>query len=210
MIRLLVADDHALLRESLREKLSQCADIQIVGEADSLQSVTKKMESDCPDVLLLDVKLSDGNAFTILPELRARWPRCKVIILTMYDHVRYVQHAMDLGAHGFVVKGDSFDDLLRAVRTVAKGQTYLSASLRSRWEAARRGRKKFGSLESLSAREFQVLVLIGSGLSCKEIAAQLNLSEKSVTTYRARIMKKLSLANNAELIRLALESGLAE
>lgn len=210
MIRLLIADDHALLRESLREKLSQCADIQVVGEAASLQAVAKKMESDCPDVLLLDVKLSDGNALSILSDLRARWPRCKVVILTMYDHIRYVQHAMDLGAHGFVVKGDSFSDLLRAVRMVAKGQTYLSASLRGRWETARRGRKKFGSLEALSAREFQVLVMIGSGLSCKEIAAQLNLSEKSITTYRARIMKKLSLSNKAELIRLALESGLAE
>jgi DNA-binding NarL/FixJ family response regulator len=210
MIRVLIADDHALLRESLKEKLMKCPDFQVVGEISTLAGLPSKIAVAQPDVVLLDLKLSDGNALSILSDLRKRWPSCKVVILTMYDHVRYVQHAMEVGVDGFVVKGDSFEELLRAIRSAVKGQPYVSASMRARWDAARKRRRKFGSLESLSAREFQVLVLLGAGLSCKEIAAQLNVSEKSVTTYRARIMKKLSLSNKADLIRLVFEAGLAE
>lgn len=210
MIRVLIADDHALLRESLKEKLMRCPGIQVAGECGRLEEVQKKLAAEKPDVLLLDLKLSDGNALSSLPLLRAKHPSCRIVILTMYDHVRYVQHAMEMKADAFVVKGDSFDELLRAIRSVMKGQTYISSSMRPRWDAVRQRRRKFGSLQSLSAREFQVLVLLGSGAGGKEIAAQLNISEKSVTTYQSRIMRKLSLSNKTDLIRVALESGLVE
>lgn len=210
MIRVLIADDHALLRESLKEKLAKCPDIEVVGEAGRLEDLSKKVAASKPDVLLLDLKLSDGNALSALSDLRAKHPSCKVVILTMYDHVRYVQHAMEIGVDGFVIKGDSFEELLHAIRSAQRGQSYISSTMRERWEAARKKRRKFGSLESLSAREFQVLVLLGGGSSCKEIAAQLDLSEKSITTYQARIMKKLCLSSKADLIRLALEAGLVE
>lgn len=210
MIRLFLADDHELLRETLRDKFAHCRDIRLVGEAGSLQSLMKTIQSAAPDVLLLDVKLADGNALSAVPPIKAMLPSCKIVILTMYDHPRYASHAMELGADGFVVKGDSFEELLRAVHGVAKGAQHLSNTMRSRMTPLAIGRKKRGVVESLSPREFQVLLLLAGGMGCKQIAAQLEVSEKSVTTYRARILSKLGLSNNAELIRFALEAGLVE
>jgi DNA-binding NarL/FixJ family response regulator len=129
----------------------------------------------------------------------------------MYDHVRYALHALESGADGFVVKGSPFQELVQAVRDVHRGQTYISTSMAPKLaDRLRKKDKKDVSLDALSQREFEVFTLLSSGLSVKEAASQIGISEKTVTTYRARLMEKMNLSNKADLIRVALESGLLE
>ena len=210
MIRLMLADDHAMLREGLRSKLGGSPDIEVVGEAGSAKELTTKIASLKPSVIILDMKLPDANGVTLIRQIKIDQPNCKIIVLTMYDHVRYAVHALESGADGFVVKGAPFEDLLQAIHTVAGNSTYVSPAMASKLASHLKRGKRKGSLESLSQREFEVLILLGNGLSVKEIAYQLGVSEKSVTTYRARVMEKLQMANKTDLIRYAIESGLIE
>ena len=210
MIRLMLVDDHAMLREGLRSKFAACDDVEIVGEASTAGELRKKLEEAKPTVIILDMKLPDENGVTLMQQIRASHPNCKIVILTMYDHVRYAVHALESGADGFVVKGAPFEELLRAVRTVAQNDTFVSPTMASKLVGHLKKGKRKGSLESLSQREFQVLILLGNGLAVKEIAYQLGVSEKSVTTYRARVMEKLQLQHKADLIRYAIETGLVE
>ncbi len=210
MIRLMLADDHAMLREGLRSKFENCRDVTVVGEAASAQELMSVLPNNKPDVLILDVKLPDGNGVTLISQIRTIHPPCKIVILTMYDHVRYAIHALESGADGFVVKGAPFEELLQAVRTVSTNGTFISSIMAPKLLGHLKKGKRKGSLESLSQREFEVLILLGNGLGVKEIAHQLGVSEKSVTTYRSRLLEKLQLDNKADLIRYALEAGLVE
>lgn len=210
MIRLMLVDDHAMLREGLRDKFKDCGDVECAGEASTAAGLLSSLDSVKPAVVILDLKLPDANGVTLIRQIKDKLPECRVVVLTMYDHPRYASHALESGADGFVVKGAPFEELLTAIRTVTDGRTFVSPSLESKLVARLKGRKRKGSLESLSEREFQVLILIGNGLAVKEIAYQLGLSEKSITTYRARLMEKLQLPNRADLIRFAIEAGLVE
>jgi DNA-binding NarL/FixJ family response regulator len=210
MIRLMLADDHAMLREGLRSKLANSPDIEIVGEAGCAKELTASIASLKPSVIILDLKLPDANGVTLIRQIKSALPHCKIVVLTMYDHVRYAVHALESGADGFVVKGAPFEELLQAIHAVMSGNTFVSSSMASKLAGHLKRGKRKGSLESLSQREFEVLILLGNGLSVKEIAYQLGVSEKSVTTYRARVMDKLQMANKTDLIRYAIESGLIE
>lgn len=211
MIKLMLADDHAMLREGLRSKFAGNSDVEVVGEAASGKELLAKIPTVKPAVIILDMKLPDANGVTLIRQIKNNLPNCRIVVLTMYDHVRYAVHALESGADGFVVKGAPFEELLQAVRTVSSGNTFVSSTMASKLAGhLKRGGKRKGSLESLSQREFEVLILLGNGLSVKEIAYQLGVSEKSVTTYRARVMEKLQMANKTDLIRYAIESGLIE
>jgi DNA-binding NarL/FixJ family response regulator len=145
---------------------------------------------------------------TLLPQIRHVCPGCKIVILTMYDHVRYASQTLKNGASGFVVKGSPFEELLQAVREVHRNRTFICAAMKDRVAVQKpRGRRQ-DELSELSSREFEVLILLGNGLAMKEIAAQLHVSGKSVDTYRARIQKKLQLKSKTDLIRYTLEKGL--
>ncbi len=210
MIKLMLADDHAMLREGLRSKFEACQDVEVVGEAGSAKELMGKLDAAKPGVIILDMKLPDANGITLINQIKAILSNCKIVVLTMYDHVRYALHALESGADGFVVKGAPFEELLQAVRNVAGNNTFISSGMASKLVSHLKRGKRKGSLESLSQREFEVLILLGNGLSVKEIAFQLGVSEKSVTTYRARVMEKLQLSNKADLIRYAIEAGLIE
>jgi len=210
MIRLMLVDDHAMLREGLRSKLAGSPDIEVVGEASSAKELMATIDTLKPSVMILDLKLPDANGVTLIRQVKTSLPSCKIVVLTMYDHVRYAVHALGSGADGFVVKGAPFEELLQAIRTVTNNNTYISTGMATKLASHMKRGKRKGSLESLSQREFEVLILLGNGLSIKEIAHQLGVSEKSVTTYRARVMEKLQMANKSDLIRYAIESGLIE
>jgi len=210
MIRLMLVDDHEMLREGLRSKFASCPDIDLVGEAGTAAELEQKFDKAKPNVLILDMKLPDANGVTLLQRIKNKYPHCKIVILTMYDHVRYAVHSIEGGADGFVVKGAPFEELLQAVRTVAKNGTFVSPLMAAKLVGHLKKGKHKGSLESLSEREFQVLILLGNGLAVKEIAYQLGVSEKSVSTYRSRLTEKLELAHKADLIRFAIEAGLVE
>jgi DNA-binding NarL/FixJ family response regulator len=210
MIRLMLADDHAMLREGLRSKFDVFSDIKVTGEAGSAKELLEQLKKTPSDVVILDIKLPDANGIFVMQQIKTEHPSCKVIILTMYDHVRYALNALSSGADGFVVKGAPFEELLQAVRDVAANKTFVSSDMASKLlSRVKRDQPKL-PLDTLSQREFEVLTLLSSGLSIKEAAAQLNVSEKSIGTYRMRIMEKLDLSNKADLIRFALESGLLE
>jgi DNA-binding NarL/FixJ family response regulator len=210
MIRVMLVDDHAMLREGIKSKLAGIHDLEVVGEAASAAELMKLIGPARPDVLVLDLKLPDANGVTLIQQIRTAKPNCKIVVLTMYDHPRYAVHALESGADGFVVKGSPFEELLQALKSVASGQSYISPCMAAKLVGHMKKGKRKGSLESLSQREFQVLILMGNGLAVKEIASQLGVSEKSVTTYRARVMEKLELSHKADLIRYALEAGLVE
>jgi len=210
MIRVLIADDHAMFRDGLKSKFATQADFSVAGDVGSGEEVLAFLRRQRVDVITLDVKLPDGSGVTLMKRIKGEHPGCKVVILTMYDHVRYALHALENGADGFVVKGSAFEELAKAVRSVMNHQTYVSSDMAPKLADRFRSRKPSVSLDLLSEREFEVLTALSQGLSVKETAHQLGVSEKTVTTYRSRIMEKLNISNRAELIRLAIEAGLVE
>ena len=210
MSKLVIVDDHAMLREGLKSKFSECADIEVVGEAGSCEELFALLGQQHADVVLLDIKLPDCNGVGAIQRIKAAHPRCKVVILTMYDHVRYALHALESGADGYIVKGSPFEELIQAVRDVRRNRTYVSAAVAPKLiDRFKRGKHKT-SLDALSPREFESLTILSSGLSLKEAAERMGVSEKTVSTYRARFMEKLNLSNNTDLIRFALETGLLD
>lgn len=210
MIKLMLVDDHAMLREGLRSKFDECADIEVVGEAENATEVMNVLAKVRPDVLIIDIKLPDANGITLMQKIKSNLPQSKVVVLTMYDHVRYALHALECGADGFIVKGSPFEELLKAVREVRHNKTYVSSTIAPKLIDRFKKDQQKTSLDSLSPREFEALTMLSSGLSLKEAATRMGVSEKTVSTYRARFMEKLHLANNTDLVRFALEAGLLE
>ena len=210
MIRIILADDHAMLRQGLRTIFDACEDIRVIGEAGRAADLFTLLKSAPADVVILDIKFPDANGLQVMEQIKKKHPGCKVIMLTMCDHVRYASQALKNGAHGFVVKGAPFAELLRAVRDVAAGKTFVSSDMAAKLREQNNRKKTATPVDALSRREFEVLTLLSGGMAAKEAAAQLGVSEKSITTYRARVMQKLNLSNKTDLIRFALESGLLE
>ena len=207
MIQLMLVDDHAMLLEGLARQFSDRKDIQVVGRASTGQQALQQAAELQPDVMTLDVSLPDVNGINLVTHLKERLPKLRILVLTMYDHERYAASALEAGADGFLAKGAPFEELERAVREVAAGRRYLSDALseklKARWAGAGRG-----PLSRLSEREFAVLTALSRGKSLKEVADELGISDKTVSTYRARLMKKLDLKSGSDLVRFALEHGL--
>lgn len=207
MIQLMLVDDHAMLLEGLARQFSDRKDIKVVGRASSGQQALQRATELEPDVMTLDVSLPDINGINLVTHLKERLPKLRILVLTMYDHERYAASALEAGADGFLAKGAPFEELERAVREVAAGRRYLSDALseklKARWAGAGRG-----PLSRLSEREFAVLTALSRGKSLKEVADELGISDKTVSTYRARLMKKLDLKSGSDLVRFALEHGL--
>ncbi len=207
MIQLMLVDDHAMLLEGLARQFSDRKDIKVVGRASSGQQALQRATELEPDVMTLDVSLPDINGINLVTHLKERLPKLRILVLTMYDHERYAASALEAGADGFLAKGAPFEELERAVREVAAGRRYLSGALseklKARWAGSGRG-----PLSRLSEREFAVLTALSRGKSLKEVADELGISDKTVSTYRARLMKKLDLKSGSDLVRFALEHGL--
>ena len=209
MINIMLVDDHAILRQGLKRSFQDCSDITVVGEAGSGDELLKSLAKCRPHVILLDINLPDANGPSLIQQIKKILPGCKVVVLTMYGHVRYAVDALGNGADGFVLKGSSYNELLGAVRAVARGKSYICTELASELIGRIKKPEKSG-LESLSAREFEALTLIGRGMSLKEAGAQMGISEKTVGTYQTRLMEKLNLSNKTDLVRLALQAGIIE
>lgn len=210
MITLVLADDHAMLREGLRRKFEDIREFRVAGEAGSAAELEVLLRKHPPDVLLLDNKLPDANGTALIPKIKQQAPRTRVIVLTMYNHVRYAVHALESGADGFMVKGAPFEELVQSVRAVHAGRTYVCTELASQLMGRFRRPHASQSIDALSPREFEVFTMLSSGMSMKEIADRMGINEKTIATYRTRLMEKLNLDTNTDLVRFALESGLVE
>jgi two-component system invasion response regulator UvrY len=210
MIKVLVADDHAVVRRGLVQILTEASDMVVVGEASTGREVLQAVRKHDYDVLVLDIAMPEGGGLEVLQQLQTLKPDLRVLILSMYPERQYAVRALKTGAAGYLTKESVPDELIAAIRKVARGGKYVSQSLAEQLASELRGEVEKEPHETLSDREYQVMTLLAAGESIADIATELSLSVKTVSTYRARILDKLNLKSTAEIIRYALEHGLVE
>jgi two-component system response regulator NreC len=203
-IRVVLADDHALMRRSLRLLLDNEEGVEVIAEADDLRSVMRHVHGHLPHVLVLDLGMPNGSSIEAIRRLREQAPSTEIVVLTMEDSPVFAREALDAGAIGFVLKDFADTELPQAVRSAARGEQYFSQRVAARLESLRRS----VSDNELTARETEVVRLIALGHTSVEIARKLHLSRRTVETHRARIHRKLGLGTRAALVRYALRRGL--
>ena len=209
-IRVLIADDHAIVRQGLRQILSDTPDLTVAGEAENGVQAVQMVRAGEWDVVLMDVSMPDRNGIDALKIIKKEFPRLPVLILSMYPEEQYAIRALKAGAAGYLTKQSAPELLVTAIRQVASGKRYVSPSLAEELANAIGEDTERPPHEKLSDREYQTLCMIASGKTPTEIAEALNLSVKTVSVYRARLLEKMNLRNNAELTHYGLKHGLAE
>jgi DNA-binding NarL/FixJ family response regulator len=208
MITVLIADDHDIVREGVKQIVSETNDISIGGEARTAAETLEQIRRRKWDVVILDLNLPDRPGLDVLPMIREIAPHTPVLILTMHQHASYAARALKAGATGYVSKDSAREHLIAAIRRLARGERFLSPAFAEAlafeiMDSGGRARH-----ESLSEREFQILCMIAAGKPPRAIAAELNVSVKTVGTHRARLLQKMGLKNNAELVQYAIEHQL--
>jgi two-component system response regulator NreC len=209
-IRVLVVDDHAVVRAGLALLVDSADDLEAVGEAGSARDAVFEARTTKPDVILLDVMMPDQSGIDVIPQLLKEHPETKVLVLSMQDDPRYVREAFEVGASGYVLKEAADTELVTAIREVARGGRYVHPELGARLVAAETAERRRAEEDPLSDREREVLRLLALGHTNQEIAKELYISVRTAETHRAHIMQKLRLASRAELVRYALAEGLLE
>lgn len=208
MIRVLIADDHAVVRRGLRQILQDEPGIAVDAEAANGDEALEAVRKRSFDVVVLDVSMPGRHGLEVLDEFRRLWPSLPVLILSVHPEDQLALRLLKAGAAGYLSKDSAPEELVKAIRRVAKGGKYLSANLADRMVARLQTPVSEPPHESLSGREFEVLLALAGGERVKEIAARHDLSIKTVSTYRARILRKLGVQSNAELTLYAVRSGL--
>ena len=208
--RVLIVDDHAVVRAGLKLLVDGQNDLETVGEAGSARDAIFEARSLKPDIVLLDVVMPDQNGIEIVPQLLKETPESKVLVLSMQDEPRYVREAFEAGASGYVLKEAADSELVAAIREVAGGGRYVHPELGARLVAAESEERKRAEDDPLSDREREVLRLLALGHTNQEIAKQLYISVRTAETHRAHIMQKLGLSSRADLVRYALSEGLLQ
>jgi two-component system response regulator NreC len=203
-IRVVIADDHSVIRRGLRQVLDADGGFDVLAEASDLDSARRYVRGHHPDVLVLDLNMPGGSTLEEIPGIRAEFPETQIVVLTMQDEPAYARHALGAGALGYVLKEAAEAELVEAIRRAAAGDSYLNPRLGARVAAA----PPPGPPDGLSEREVDVLRLIALGHTNTEIAEQLYLSVRTVETHRAHIQQKLRLGSRSELVRYALDHGL--
>ncbi len=210
MIRVLIADDHPIVRQGLKQILSEEPDMEIVGEATNSNEVIDLAEKRNWDIVILDITMPGRGGLDVLKVLRRDFPKLPVLVLSIHPEDQYAVRALKAGAAGYMTKESAPEELIMAMRTVLKGKKYISPSLAEKLADYLEREDQKNIHEILSDREHQVLLMIASGKSIKEIAEELSLSIKTISTYRARIFEKMKMKSNAELIRYAINKNLVE
>ncbi len=207
-IRVLIADDHAVVRQGLKHILSKTTDLLVVDEAETGLEVLEKIRTVDVDVLVMDVEMPQKNGWEVLSELKIHYPQLPVVILSIYSEDQFGLRFLKAGASGYLAKTSAPDQLVEAIRRVAKGGKYVSPNLAERvlLDLGKDHEKPLH--EVLSDREFQVFHMIAVGKPLKEIAEELSISTTTVSTHRARILEKMSMKTNADLILYASHNGL--
>lgn len=210
MIKIIIADDHGVVRRGLKAIIEDEVDMEVIAEAASgRETIDAAMRLDW-DVIVMDITMPEMNGFEVIDHLRRRKPRIGVLVLSMHPELQFAVRAMEAGAMGYLTKESAPEELVRAVRNVAAGRRYVSENLAESL-ASRLVEKDTGPLhEKLSAREFRVMCLLASGKSTSQIAQALFLSPKTVETYRLRLMSKMKMHGIAEIARYAVENDLID
>ena len=208
MIRLLLADEYVIVREGLKQLLDGASDIVIIDEAGSPQEVVDKVWKKDPDMVLLEISMSGRKGLDILEQLKRDKPALKTLVLSMLPEEQYAIRAIKAGAFGYLTKKCSSNELIRAIRMVSIGKKYINYSIAEKLAYYLEREDERPLHESISNREYQVLRMITSGKTVSEIAGELSLSVKTISTYRLRILEKTKMKNNAELIHYAVRNDL--
>jgi two-component system response regulator NreC len=205
-IRIVIADDHAIVRQGLRGLLEAESDFEVVAEAGDADTARRYVRGHHPDILVLDLSMPSGSGLDVIATIREETPGTQIVVLTMNDASAAARQALSAGALGYVLKDAALEELVEAVRAASSGRTYLQPALGAR--LAREGLSK--AADNLSAREVDVLRLLAVGHTNAEVAARLYLSVRTVEAHRARLMQKLQLSSRAELVTYARDRGLIE
>ncbi|MBQ0929709.1 response regulator transcription factor [Ideonella sp. 4Y16] len=208
MTRVIICDDHALIRRGIRDTLSDAPDIEVIGEAGDYGELRALMRQERCDVLVLDINMPGRSGLDVLHVLKDEGSPIKVLVVSMYPEDQYAIRALKAGAFGYVNKGGDPAQLVQAVRTVAQGRKYVTPEIAQMLVESLTAPEVANAHEKLSDRELQTLVMIASGKRLADIANELMLSPKTVSVYRARVLEKLGLSNNSELTVYAIRNGL--
>jgi len=210
MIKILIADDHPIVRHGLKQVVADTANIRVVDEAGTGEEVLNKVSNSSYDVILLDIALPDTSGLDVLKRIKHMKPDIPVLMLSIHPEKYYAVQALRAGASGYVTKNRAAKELIEAINKVAAGGKYISASLAEILASNLNIRPEIPGHEKLTHREYEIMRLIASGVTLKEIAHKFSISTKTVSTHRFRILKKMGMKNNAELIHYAIENQLLE
>lgn len=207
-LRILIADDHAVMRQGLRALLSSAGDIEVVAEARTGREALARAIELAPDVVIMDVSMPELNGLEAARRLRERCPATRVVMLSMHADLEYVYRAFAAGADGYLLKESAVDEIIAAVRAARSGRRYVGAGIDLDGGLHDVVRKALSPLESLSGREREVLQLVAEGHTSADIARMVSLSPKTVETYRSRVMRKVGAKDLPALIKFAIQHGL--
>ncbi len=206
-ISVVLADDHAMVREALARVLDASGAIAVVGQAGNGPELREVVRSKMPDCLVMDYSMPRHDPTETIKELLENFKSLKILVLTVHENVHYAVRTLEAGAHGYLIKSAAVDELVDAIRAIKHGDVYISRKISPDvWTQLRRPKGKRDGLEALSQREFDVLRIIGSGATLQDCAKQLNVSVSTISTYRGRILEKLNLATTSDLVRFAIEN----
>jgi DNA-binding NarL/FixJ family response regulator len=209
-IRILIADDHAIVREGLKQILADTKDIVVWGEAENALEAVKLARQGKSDVMLLDISMPDRSGIDVLKQLKKEMPKLVVLMLTMHREDQYAIRSLKAGAAGYLTKQSAPAELVNAIRQVAAGRKYISPTLAQELANQVGDDREVPLHETLSDREYQTLTMIASGKTVSDIAAELVLSVKTISMYRSRLLQKMKLRHNAELTHYAIKHHLVE
>lgn len=210
MIKILIADDHAIVRKGLKQILAETPDMVVAGEAHNGQELLDKVRGHQWDVVVLDISMPGRGGLDILKQLKGERPKLPVLMLTIHPEDQYAVRVLRAGASGYLTKESAPDHLVEAIRKVARGGKYISPHLAEKLAFNLESLSEKPPHEALSDREFQVLRFIASGKTVKEIGEEFSLSVKTISTYRTRILEKMKMRNNAELTHYAIQQKLVD
>ncbi|MGC9313068.1 MAG: response regulator [Sediminispirochaetaceae bacterium] len=210
--RIIIIDDHPIVRKGFAQLINREKDLKVVGEAEDQQSAREIIEKTAPDLALVDLTLKESDGLELIKDITVLYPKIKTLVISLHDERVYAERALRAGAKGYIMKSEATENVMTAIRQVLKGSIYLSKDMQERilQQYADQGSEQRSIVDILSDREFEVFQLIGEGLDTRSIAGRLNLSVKTIETYKAHIKTKLNLQSSTELIQRAVEWNLLQ
>jgi two-component system invasion response regulator UvrY len=211
VLRIFIADDHPIVREGLKQIIAKTSDMTVVGEAADGQQLLDKMRGNQVDVVLLDISMPGRSGLDVLKQLKTQWPKIRLLVLSQHPEDQYALRVLRAGAAGYMTKESASEQLIIAIRKVASGGKYVSPSLAEHLASDLDGGPGDRPLHTnLSDREYEVMRMIAEGKSVSEIGEELSLSVKTISTYRTRILSKMNMTKNADIIHYGIRSGLIQ